>query len=148
MAETPKTRSTRKEPAPAWVDGQQIIDVVEDSVDEHWEQREVTDVALSPLPAAEHQAPACGACGAETNCYEPYEYQCDDCVLTFSGSDLTPAYVVEDEKPCAKPCANSWHEPDKIKNGYRFDCFPCALPSSHTSMCWTGCTMREADRDR
>lgn len=91
------------------------------------------------LPAAEHQAPSCGACGAETRCDEPGYFQCDDCGLMFDGVYLIASYLDPEADPCGKPCTNSWHRPNAIQSGKGFECVPCALPDGHTSDCWHDC---------
>lgn len=100
---------------------------------------------MSRLPAAEVQTPACGACGGETDCIEPGYVTCDDCRLNFVGDDLVAEFIDDEEAPCGIPCDNYWHGPELIKPRWGYDCHPCALPTGHTSMHWTGCENKKLE---
>jgi hypothetical protein len=98
----------------------------------------------APLPQAEHQTPACGACRGETNCYDRDEFTCDDCGLTFVGEDLVPEFTDSEAKPCLHPCTNTWHGSRDLGS---YECHPCALPAGHpTKFHWTGCRPRKEAR--
>lgn len=96
---------------------------------------------MSRLPRADWQSPACGACGAETECFDPEWFACEDCELVFDGTDgrLTAEFADRDAETCSEPCSNTWHGDHKIKRGVGYECHPCALPKGHGSDHWTGC---------
>ena len=99
--------------------------------------------AEARLPDAEARCPSCQACGDETE-YEDGVFRCEPCGLTYDRTDLTAAYRDDEAEPCAKPCTASWHKPDSITAipGWVYECRTCALPTGHTSDCWTDCTTR------
>lgn len=104
--------------------------------------------AEARLPDAEARRPFCQACGDETD-YEDGDFRCEPCGLTYDRSDLTAAYTDDDARPCAKPCTASWHRPDSLTAtpGWVYECRTCALPTGHTSECWTNCEMRGVGHD-
>ena len=96
--------------------------------------------ALSELPDAVPQLPACGACGSETNCVERDYVYCEDCQLSFDADTFRASFLDPNAEPCGAACDNFWHGHDKIKPGMRFDCGTCLLPAGHNpAMHWTGC---------
>ena len=103
-----------------------------------------TTVAIGRLPDAEPQPPACGCCGGDTDCYDVDDYRCDDCGLSYD-RHMVASYVDDDARPCAKSCTASWHRPDSLTAtpGWVYECRTCALPTGHTSECWTNCTTRK-----
>ena len=76
--------------------------------------------------------------------YGDGDFRCEPCSLTYDRTDLTAAYVDDDARPCAKPCTKSWHRPDSLTAilGWVYECRTCALPTGHTSDCWTNCATR------
>ena len=106
-----------------------------------------TTVAIGRLPDAEPQPPACGCCGGDTDCYDVDDYRCDDCGLSYD-RHMVASYVDDDARPCAKSCTASWHRPDSLTVAtiWVYECRTCALPTGHTSDCWTGCTTCYAPR--
>ena len=99
--------------------------------------------AEARLPDAEARCPSCQVCGDETD-YEDGVFRCEPCGLTYDRTDLTAAYIDDEAEPCAKPCTASWHKPNSITAipGWSYECRTCALPTGHTSDCWTDCTTR------
>lgn len=106
-----------------------------------------TTVAIGRLPDAEPQPPACGCCGGDTDCHDVDDYRCDDCGLSYD-RHMVASYVDDDARPCAKSCTASWHRPDSLAAtpGWVYECRTCALPTGHTSECWTNCEMRWVGR--
>lgn len=100
---------------------------------------------MSALPAAEHQSPACGACGAET-WFDGDSFICDDCQLQFDPENLGASFLDSDAEACGKPCDNTWHGDNKIRLGIGYDCNPCQLQTGHKSLCWTGCEARRVEQ--
>ena len=99
-------------------------------------------MSATNLPDAQWQAPACGACYAETNT-EDGDYVCYSCGLLFDEQTLEARYHDDGAEPCGAPCENTWHGPERIKAGWTHACNPCALPEGHESRCWTGCDFAE-----
>lgn len=99
------------------------------------------------LPDAEHQPPACGACGGDT--YYQDGFVCEDCQLFFDRDSLAAEFIEPRAKVCGAACDNTWHGDHKIKPGRGFNCGTCELPDSHTSMHWFSCqpvTIAEVSR--
>lgn len=99
------------------------------------------------LPRCSIQYPSCGACGDDTS-FDGESIVCDPCGLNYgTGEDDTEAEYLDydDATPCAEPCANRWHEPGRIRDGFEYACQPCALPSGHTSDHWTTCTIHKIE---
>ncbi|MGC0144439.1 hypothetical protein [Pseudactinotalea sp. Z1732] len=101
--------------------------------------------AQDRLPDAEHQAPACGSCGSETDTDADHA-ACYGCGLSFAWPDLQAAYLDPDKEPCGSPCDNTWHRPGALREGKGFRCQPCALPEGHDNTWhWRGCTPVELE---
>lgn len=90
------------------------------------------------IPSAEPQEPACGACGGNTTFTDEW-FVCEDCRLGFDANSLSPEFIYHDDSPCGEPCTNRWHGPGKLNARMEFTCYPCSLPSGHTSLHWFGC---------
>ncbi|MDH6199221.1 hypothetical protein M2272_005889 [Mycobacterium frederiksbergense] len=89
------------------------------------------------LPNAEHQCPACGACGGET-CYDD-GFVCEDCQLFFNRDSLEASFLDPGDKECREPCDNKWHGDHLIKPGWKFQCGTCELPAGHKSLHFYDC---------
>ena len=87
---------------------------------------------MSDLPKAIRSAPRCGSCGRETDEFGTIFVRCEPCGL-FYDEDLTASFAA-DVEPCGEPCQNTWHRPGAIWSDLAFDCVPCPLPETHTSM--------------
>lgn len=99
---------------------------------------------MSDLPRAVPQNPACGACGRELICYDPDDYQCEDCELCFDpNDDFSASFLDPGAKPCGRECDNFWHGDHKITQGIGYECGTCPLPVGHTSLHWTGCQAKQ-----
>ena len=74
---------------------------------------------------------------------------CDDCGLSYD-RHMVASYVDDDARPCAKSCTASWHRPDSLTAtpGLVYECRTCALPTGHTSDCWTNCTTRYTPKEK
>ena len=89
------------------------------------------------LPDAVPKSPSCGACGAETSwddgpvCYE--------CQLVFDPTTMEAEFLDADAVACRTPCGNYWHDDNKIRPGWGYQCSTCQLPEGHTSDHWTDC---------
>lgn len=84
------------------------------------------------LPDAEPQNPTCGACIGELS-HDGDGFVCYDCGLYFDPVRLEASYLDDEAEPCGEPCANEWHEPDRLRPGSRWECSPCSLPEGHGS---------------
>lgn len=88
------------------------------------------------LPACAVQYPSCGACGCDTR-HDGDSFYCEECDLDYGNGDdgNVATFRDEEQKPCGKPCDNSWHGPEH----FDFACTPCQLPATHSGWCWTDC---------
>ena len=92
---------------------------------------------MSKLPDAIRSEPTCGSCGTETERFGHGYFRCIRCGLIY-GEDLTASFGA-DVAPCHEPCENSWHREAAIWPDVAFDCEPCPLPETHTSMHFHPC---------
>ena len=91
------------------------------------------------LPDAELDNPNCGVCYSQTDDTGD-SYICHDCGITYSHLTLAPNLADPDQPACGKPCTNEWHTSNPTHPGYRWKCYPCALPINHTTNdCHGGC---------
>ena len=88
------------------------------------------------LPVCAVEYPSCGACGSNTS-HDGDTFYCDECDLDYGDGDdgHEAQFRDEEQKPCGKPCDNTWHAPEHLN----LICTPCKLPATHTSFCWTDC---------
>lgn len=87
------------------------------------------------LPPPSVRNPACGTCWQELQ-HDMESFHCPACGLDYGdgieGERAT--YRDPESLPCAKPCADTWHQATG-----EWACSPCALPTGHTSRCWSDC---------
>ncbi|QDF18516.1 hypothetical protein SEA_PUPPER_29 [Gordonia phage Pupper] len=90
------------------------------------------------LPEAQPSYPECGACGRETD-GDPDYFRCDLCGLAFDSMTMEASYIDDEDEPCNELCTNTWHRPSALREGWTFECSPCALPNDHSSDHWHPC---------
>ncbi|MBC9927216.1 hypothetical protein [Leucobacter sp. cx-169] len=90
------------------------------------------------LPEAEPQNPCCPVCGEVTS-FDADDFECANCLLIFSTTNLSASLADSSAPQCASECEDKHHREQIALHGYRYACRPCALSAGHTDVHFTGC---------